>query len=218
MGTQIELADGTVLDLAAYPLPEGVEDGVLNRAQVARAFNVSENTVGKWIGQGMPVEAQGQNGVGYELRLSHCYAWKMARDAARAEERARSDQIAAQAALAFLNLDAEEDERPSLTAKQMKELSEAEFRRNQLAEQKGELVRANRVREVFEHILGAVRANVTTVADYAEREFGLTPAQVEKLDARCADLLRSMRSEIEEVLAPRLIDLDAARARTRDEG
>ncbi|MBL3611465.1 hypothetical protein JMM60_22460, partial [Rhodovulum sulfidophilum] len=48
-----------------YPLPEGVEDTAMNRAQIARALDVSDNTISKWIAQGMPVLEEGGNGREY---------------------------------------------------------------------------------------------------------------------------------------------------------
>ena len=40
MSSILALADGSVIDLSRFPLPAGVEDGILNRAQLALAFSV----------------------------------------------------------------------------------------------------------------------------------------------------------------------------------
>ena len=59
---QVVLADGTELDVDAFPLPDGVDDGVLNRGQLAEALRVSEPSITSWIRDGMPVLSQGGNG------------------------------------------------------------------------------------------------------------------------------------------------------------
>ena len=56
----------------------------LNKSQLARALNVSEPTVDRWIGDGMPVLSAGTNGRSYEFQLSECFAWRKAREAERA--------------------------------------------------------------------------------------------------------------------------------------
>lgn len=198
MSHLITLADGSVLDAARWPLPDGMQDGVLNRAQLAVAFTVSENTITKWMQQGMPVLSAGQNGVAYEFVLSHCHAWRMQREEALRRERARGDQLAAQAALAFRNLESDQaEEEATLTAKDVSEWAEAEYKRNRAAEQRGDLIRVDRVRQAVEEMLTAVRTAVYTLPDYAEREFGLTPGQVAKMQTRCDEVLVEMRNGIE---------------------
>lgn len=201
MTLPVTLADGTVLDVAKWPLPAGVEDGVVNRAQLAKAFSVSENTVTKWISQGMPVLTEGQNGVSYELMLSHCWAWRQWRDDRARAAKDLGDRIAAQAALAFLNLgdDASEDERP-MTAAETRAWAEAEFHRNRVAEQRGDLMRAARVRQTMEDIMVGFGTALDTLPDWAELEFGLTPDQVQKLQDRADAIRLEARREIDRLL------------------
>lgn len=197
----ITLADGGVLDVSAWPLPDEVEDGVLNRAQLARAFNVSENTITKWTGQGMPVLSEGQNGVAYEFQLSHCYAWRMERDAKAREAKTRGDQLAAQAALAFRNLDEDQAEREAeLTADDLRKWSEAEYHRNRVAEQRGDLVRADAMRQLLETILVAFGNALDTMPDFAELNFGLTSDQVAQMQDRCDSVRMEVRDTIERAL------------------
>lgn len=200
----ITLADGGVLDVAAWPLPEGVDDGILNRSQLAIAFRVSENTVTGWVKAGMPVQAEGQNGVAYEFRLSHCWAWRASRNAAAQEERRRGDALAQQAAMRFLNLDGDEAEtRGTLTAKQMQDWADAEYKRNRLDEQRGDLVQAQAMRALLEALLGAVRLWVQTLPDWCEREFGMQSDEVVKLEARGNQILEEMQESIRrDLLAP----------------
>lgn len=195
------LDDGRALDVGRWPLPEGIADGVLNRSQLARAFNVSENTITKWAGLGMPVLSDGQNGVAYEFQLSHCYAWKQDRDAGLRSAKQRGDELAAQAALAFRNLDDDQaDEEAGMSAAELRQWSEAEYHRNRVAEQRGALVRADRVRTLIEDIFVAFGAEMDTLPDFAEMEFGLSPAQVAKLQDRCDGMRAEVRRQIEAVL------------------
>lgn len=204
MSLSITLADGSVLDVARYPLPDGViDDGTtLNRAQLAKAFQVSENTITKWLGLGMPVESAGQNGVSYEFRLSHCWAWRQDRDERSRAAKQRGDQLAAQAALAFRNLDEDraEDE-ADLTADDLRKWSEAEYHRNRVAEQRGDLVRADRFRTLIEDIFVTFGAEMDTLPDFAEMEFGLSAQQVSKLQDRCDQMREEVRRQIEATLS-----------------
>lgn len=201
MQERLTLADGTVLDLGRFPLPHGVEDGILNRAQLAVAFGVSENTVGKWITAGMPMLSQGQNGVSYEFRLSHCWAWKQSRDAAVQAQKTDRDRIAQQAALVFRNLtDDDADEEHTLTATDIRAWAEAEYKRNQVAEQRGDLVRAERVRALIEDVVQAFASQMDTLPDWAELEFGLAAKDVQKVQDRCDEL----RGEVRRILDQQL--------------
>lgn len=198
MANFVTLADGSALDVARWPLPEGAQDGVLNRTQLAQAFSVSENTITKWMQLGMPVLSTGQNGVAYEFKLSHCWAWRQERDDTARAIRAKGDQLAAQAALAFRNVDEEEAAQEGhMTAKEVHEWAVAQYHRDRVAEMRGDLVRASRVLTLFEETLNAVRTAVYTLPDYAEREFGLTAKQVATLQGRCDQVLIEMRNAIE---------------------
>ncbi|OWJ69832.1 hypothetical protein CDV50_16055 [Haematobacter massiliensis] len=201
MSYVITLSDGEMLDVSAWPLPDGVDDGVLNRAQLAKAFRVTENTITKWLGLGMPALSEGQNGVAYEFQLSHCYAWRQHRDEKARAAKQRGDHLAAQAALAFRNLDEDQaEEEAELTADDLRKWSEAEYHRNRVAEQRGDLIRADRVRAVLEEIFVAFGAQMETLPDFAEMEFGLTAAQVSKMEARCEQLRIDVRGRIEKLL------------------
>lgn len=201
MSTIITLADGGVLDVARYPLPDGViDDGTpLNRAQLAKAFAVSENTITKWLSQGMPVESTGQNGVSYEFRLSHCWAWRQDRDASTRAAKLRGDQLAAQAALAFRNLDDDQaEDEAELTADDLRKWSEAEYHRNRVAEQRGDLLRADRMRPLLEDLLVAFGTAMDNLPDFAEMNFGLSPSQVAQMQDYCDQVRGEARRLIEE--------------------
>lgn len=200
MPDHITLPDGSVLDVARYPLPDGVvDDGEpLNRADLARVFGVSENTITDWIGKGMPVLSGGRNGVAYELSLRQCWAWRSHREALDHAARQRRDERNAQNALLFRNLDdGQHAEESGLTAKELREWSEAEYHRNRVAEQRGDLVRASRVQEMVDDVLGITRTSLSTLPDHLERELGLSATEVELVQKHCDALLLKMRERIE---------------------
>jgi len=203
MSDLLTLADGSVLDVAQYPLPEGVEDDgtPLNRAQLAAAFSVSVNAVTDWINKGMPVMSSGQNGVAYEFRLSHCWAWRQDRDDRARAAKARGDLLAAQAALAFRNLDDDQaEDEAELTADDLRKWSEAEYHRNRVAEQRGDLLRADRMRPLLEDIMVAFGTAMDNLPDFAEMNFGLSAAQVAQLEDYCDQV----RGEAKRLIAERL--------------
>lgn len=192
------------VDLAAlrrqYPLPNGVTDTVMNRSQMSVAMGVSENTITKYIAKGMPVLTEGGNGKEYEFQISDCYAWKLWIDDEQRQQKAAADKTAMQLALEFRNSDDGNGGAPAgLTAKQIQEEAEADYKYQRAAEQRGELVRVSRVRELFEDTLVQFRTTITTVVDFAEMEFGLSPEQVEKLDVRCNQALIQARHKLEDV-------------------
>lgn len=200
MSQTITLPDGGVLDVAHYPLPDGVaDDGTpLNRAQLAKAFSVSENTITKWLGQGMPVLSTGQNGVSYEFRLSHCWAWRQHRDQQLRAAKQRGDQLAAQASLAFRNLDSDQVEAERhLTADEIRKEAEADYHRNRAAEMRGDLIRVDRARALFEDIFVAFGSAMDNLPDFAEMNFGLSAQQVAQLQDYCDELRLEVRRQIE---------------------
>ena len=186
---------------AKFPLPDDVDDVSVNRAQLAAAMAVSENTLTKWLAQGMPVETEGGNGKEYVFQLADCYAWRMDRDDRLRLDRARADQAAHQLALAFLNQAEDGDESPHLTAREIGEQADAEIKRLKAAQLRGELVSAPRMASLLEDLLAAFRNAVTTIPDFAEMEFGLGPREVDKLQSRCDGLLLGLRDTIEQDIA-----------------
>lgn len=188
--------------LERFPLPEEIADEVINRGQCARALDVTEPMITKYLEQGLPVLSRGSNGTAYEFQTSHVYAWKRARDEYLQERRDAAERASAQLALAFrgADADAEGEDVHVLTARQVREESEADFQRNRAAEYRGELVRAARVRVLFEEVLGEFRNQIVAVVDYCEMEFGLTSDQVAKLQRRCDNTLVTARMKFGEAV------------------
>lgn len=184
-----------------YPLPEGVEDVVVNRTELARGLDVSENTLTKWLARGMPCLQEGGNGRDYQFQLSDCYAWRMAVLEEDRAAKARAEAAAAQLALHFANDDETPEGEARLSPREIKEQAEAHIIRMKAAEMRGELVRVEAVRRTFEQMLDRVRRNMITLPDFCEREFGLTPDQVQALERRAYTVMTDMRRDIETMLA-----------------
>lgn len=182
--------------LRQFPLPEGQTDMTVNRRQCATALDVSEPMITRYLEQGLPVVNRGSNGQAYEFQLSEVYAWKMARDAEARALDAAAEQAANQMRLLFRN-DEEEATGPVLTAQQIAQEADADYKRNRAAELRGDLTRVNRVREVFEDVLIEFRTQVTTLVDFAEIEFSLEPDQVDRMQRRCDAALTSARQNFE---------------------
>ena len=134
-------------------------------------------------------------------------------EAARSSK-ARGDALAMQASMAFRNLDeAQEEEEGGLTAKQLREWSEAEYHRNRVAEQRGELVRAAKVSELLDDLIGIVAQALGTLPDHLERDLGLGVDEVAKVETRCDGVSNVLRERIErEMLGPAQVTTMPARA------
>lgn len=188
--------------IEANPLPDGVVDALANRSQIGLALQVSENTITKWIGQGMPVHKEGGNGREYKFQLSHCYAWRMARDAQLQMEKKKADQAAAQMSMLFRNHDAEDPNDGLLSAEDVIRESQADVMRNKAAEMRGELVRAHRTKATMEDALMTFRNFAITMVDFAEMEFGLNPDEVAKFQKRSHGMLSEVRRQFEDHIGP----------------
>lgn len=194
----VTLLDGEVLDVTAYPLPDGIPDEVMNRGQIAKALNVSEPTITAWIGEGLPVLSKGGNGQAYQFQLSECYAWRMHRKTGEEKQKAAADESASKMRLLFQNLDDDQaNEQASWSPRQIKEASEADMQRSRAAELRGELVRVDRVVRLIEGLLTTTRQTVMTLPDFAEQEFGLSARQSAQMQMRCEDLLVELRNTLD---------------------
>lgn len=183
--------------LRRFPLPEGQTDMTVNRRQCATALDVSEPMITRYLEQGLPVLSRGANGQAYEFRLSEVYAWKMHRDAEARKQDEAAERAAMQMRLLFRNEDEDAEAAGVLTATEIAQEADADYKRNKAAELRGELTRVGRVREVFEDVLVEFRNQVTTLVDFAEMEFSLKPDQVEKMQRRCDAALVAARQNLD---------------------
>ncbi|PTX38711.1 DNA packaging protein Nu1 [Gemmobacter caeni] len=184
--------------LDRFPLPHGVQDADCNQEEIAQALNTTVTTVAKWIKQdGMPVVQAGGNGKAYVLRLSHCWAWRRAREADQ-DLRARHNKaqvVALQASFLGLEMD---DPQASMTPQQRREAAMADIAWSKAAHMRRQLVPLADVVDLYEAIAKIVRDGLEALPDRLERELSLKPDQVSDVSRAGADILRAMADRIEE--------------------
>jgi phage terminase Nu1 subunit (DNA packaging protein) len=171
-----------------YPLPQGVDDAVLNRGQLARALNVSEPTIDRWIADAMPVLEGGSNGRPYKFQLSACWAWKCGRDQDEQILSAESERAVQQMRLALIGGSVGDNERV-LSPKDRAQLYEEEYRWMQAARARGELIPFQDVVDLFEEVFAVIRDGVVALPDRLQRECHLQGGQCERAVTACDDVL-----------------------------
>lgn len=174
----------------------GGDEPLLNRAQIAQIFNVSENTIDKWRSKGMPVEVEGGNGVAYGFLFSRCKAWFEETQARAAAEKQQADDFVAQQRMEFLGIK-KDDQKAGLTPAQMRELAQAELFWMQAAERRRSLVQVDEIVELLDTVFSEVRAGLDGQPDWLEREFSLSGEDVERVVSYNDEVLRSIKSAIE---------------------
>lgn len=184
--------------LDRFPLPHGVQDADCNQEEIAQALGTSVNTIAKWIRQeNMPVAQQGKNGLPYVLRLSHCYAWRKAREAeADLRSQHNKQQVAAMQA-SFLGLEVN-DPQAVMSPAQRRETAMADIAWSKAAHMRRQLVPLVDVLDLYESILQIVREGLKAMPDLLEREIGLKPEQVSSVVRICDDVLNKMSERIDE--------------------
>lgn len=183
-----------------YPLPADVADVVMNKSQLARALQKSEPTIDRWIGDGMPVLAQGTNGRSYEFQLSHCFAWWQARMADERATSAHAERVIQQLRLALIGGVVGDTER-ALPPKERREIYAAETAYMQMARDRGELVRFDEMVEVIDGALSRVRSAIEMMPDRLAREANLSRDQVQAAIVVGDDVLDDLRASLQSFVA-----------------
>jgi phage terminase Nu1 subunit (DNA packaging protein) len=173
-----------------------VAEPLLNRAQLAQIFNVSENTIIKWLSKGMPVETEGGNGRAYEFNFSECKAWFDEVQGRAAAERKAADEFVQQQRMDFLGVD-RRDQNAGLSPAVRRELAQAELVWMQAAERRRSLVRVDDVVDLLDQIFTEVRAGLDGQPDWLEREFSLSGPDVERVIAYNDEILNGIKAAIE---------------------
>ncbi|KEJ93977.1 Phage DNA packaging protein, Nu1 subunit of terminase [Pseudosulfitobacter pseudonitzschiae] len=173
----------------------GGAEPLLNRAQIAQIFNVSENTIDKWRAKGMPVDTEGGNGVAYGFLYSDCKAWFDETQARAASEKRAAEEFVAQQRMAFLGID-KRDQKAGLSPAQMRELAQAELVWMQAAERRGALVQVDEMVELLDLVFAEVRAGLDGQPDWLEREFALSGSDVERVVSYNDEILRAIKATI----------------------
>jgi phage terminase Nu1 subunit (DNA packaging protein) len=175
--------------VARHPLPEGVPDATVNKAQLATALGASDTTLSNWLRRGLPFEEAGTNGREYKFRLSTAFAWVQAMREGEAEARRAGDEAAAQLSLALLGDDALDRDAATLSPGEQKRLLEVELQRLQLAREKGALIKRDEVVGAFEDTFAAIRDALDALPDRLARELGVEGRDLERIEAACDDVL-----------------------------
>jgi phage terminase Nu1 subunit (DNA packaging protein) len=185
------------IDTRRFPLPEGVTDAVVNKAQLAAAFSTSETTIDKWMRRkGFPVVAGGSNGVAYQFRLSEVWAWREAQKAQDAAHQRAVETAVHQLRMVLRNVE-DDDSDLALSPRERRDEYEAEARYLATARQRRELVPTAEVLALLETLFGMIRDGLDAHPDRVARELGLDGGAVEKLVALNDDLINQLRRQIE---------------------
>lgn len=195
---EVDISDDLAVQLRRFPLPALVQDADMNQEELGMALGVTVNTLGKWIkNDGMPVAQAGGLGKPYILRLSHCWAWKKARDADQdSKTRHNKDQIARLQA-EFLGLEMD-DPLSTMSAKHRRELADADIAYSRAKQMRRQLVRLEDVVELLESLFTTMRDGIEAMPDRLERELSLRPDEVTVVQRVGSDVLKAMAERIDE--------------------
>lgn len=193
----MDLTESEIEDLVArYPLPDGVIDVVMNREELADALATSMNTITAWINSGMPVQQHGGQGKAYELRLSHCWAWRQAR---KADEDIRSEQVKSATAAMRLALvgGSSGDSIEALDPKTRREILAAQIEHERFSAQRKQLMRREDVADLLDNLFTMVRDTMEAAPDRVERVDAMPPKAVQAFIGVCDGLVDELRGKIE---------------------
>lgn len=167
----------------------------MNREELADALATSLNTVTAWINSGMPVQQTGGQGKAYELRLSHCWAWRQAR---KAEEDLRSTAVKeAQAAMRLALVGgAAGDSIEALDPKQRREILAAQIEHERFRAQRKQLMRREDVSDLLDQIFALVRDTMDAAPDRVERIEAIPPKAVQAFIEVCDGVVDELHGRI----------------------
>jgi len=179
-----------------YPLPDGIEDCVMTREELAEPLGVSTNTITAWIAKGMPVLQEGGQGKAYELQVSACWAWRQAQ---KADESLQSEKVKrVQAALRLaLTGGAVGDSIEALDPKTRKDILSVQIEQERFQRERNQLMRRDDVRETFDLVYGIIRDRMNAAPDMIERRNALEPKLVQELIDVCDEIVVDVREAID---------------------
>lgn len=181
--------------VARWPLPAGVPDALVNKADLAHALRVSEVTVGKWQQKGLPAEAEGTNGRSWLFRLSLAYAWVEDMRARDGQARLQAREAAGQLALALTGGTISAAD--GMTIREQRETMELVLLRNRAAREQGELMHRDEVVDLFEQAFATIRDALDALPDRLGRELGLSGAEIEVAERSCDAALAMAAAQVE---------------------
>ncbi|SLN77574.1 DUF1441 family protein [Oceanibacterium hippocampi] len=172
----------------------------LNRAEAAKALEISEPTLADWIEQGAPVAGRGGRGRAYRLDVAAIRAWRDGIvQAEEAERAAREAEVARHQQR--LDLGEAEAGGEAMSAKARREFYEAELKRMHAARQREELVPVDEVRAEMTRIYRDLATRLRTLPDLLVDRGVIAPAAAavvaDQVSAWQEDMARAhMRAEI----------------------
>lgn len=184
------------MDVTETGLPAGVEDAVLNRAQLARALNKSEPTITAWIAEGLPFISEGTNGKAWEFQLSACWRWMREREKAESDRSSAAEAAVRQMRLALIGGTDVDAARAGLSPKEQRELYDAERAFMLTSLQRGDLLKRGEMVSVLEDVFLIIRDGVTALPDRLEREAGVRGKAIELAIEVCDRLLVEAQKRI----------------------
>lgn len=168
---------------------------LVNKGELARMFRVSLPTVDNWIGDGLPVEKGGSNGVPYEFDFERVKSWREEKERLASEAEAeRQRRIAEQQAELFGGGERLAPEGVS----HIKESLEAERLAIIVGQQKGNLIAREDVRADFAAVFGVVRQHMLGWAATLTRSAGLSAEQQKEADRLVRETLIAMHGQIKD--------------------
>jgi len=187
-----DLAADEVKMVAAHPLPNGVPDTLVNKAQLEVGLGVSGTTISTWLRRPdnpLPYESAGANGRSYQFRLSVAYAWMQSMRAEEESAKAAGDAAAAQLSLALLGGESAAGSSGKMSLSDQRKLLELEALRRVEAQNRRDLVWRADVAEAFEAYNATVRDALDALPDKLARALGLEGRDLEKVEQVCDDVL-----------------------------
>lgn len=183
--------------LDRHPLPDGVNDADMNQDELGAALGTSVNTVGKWIKEiDFPVVEPGGAGKAYVLRLSHCYAWKMDRDAREKTRAEHNQQSIMKLQAQMLGLDIS-DPQANMTTRERREMTEADYSWSKAQQMRKQLLKLDDVTNLYESVFKIIRDGIEGMPDRLERELSLKPEEVELVVRVGRDILNTVTERIQ---------------------
>jgi phage terminase Nu1 subunit (DNA packaging protein) len=168
----------------------------------AAYFEVSPQSVRRWIKAGCPIVSRGRSGRPYELDLRAVQRWRRDRDGATAAEaEARAEQEARlrlEALGADMMPDLTVDGQP-MTPRQLEAALKAEISKVRLAQLRGELVSFEETAMKVASAMAELSARLLAIPDHWGAEQGLSDAQIEIMRAAFEDTLNDAADAIRDL-------------------
>lgn len=174
---------------------EGSEPFVVNKRELARVFDVSEPTIGRWLEAGCPVLEGGSNGVAYKFDVDQVRAWRRGEeDKAAAERASRQARIDEHQQTLFGQTQL--SRREGLSPSETREWLQAEYYAQKLSAERRELIPREEVQRDYAATLGVIRQRLLGLAPAAARAASLTPEQQHAIDRVVRETLTALHAQI----------------------